>query len=236
MPTFERRASVRRTEDRERLAAWQRWQLTSIDAAQPTGATRAAVANGFGGVTAGAGDAGGRKAEPEADPAAAELARLREEARTAGYAAGQAQAQMEATRLANVARELSAALAAFEERVADDVLALSLELARQVVRQALAVKPELLLAVIREALAQMPHGHAVIQLHPDDASLVRSYLGDQLAHAGHRIHEDAATARGGCLIEAGGSQLDASPATRWKRLVDSLGASREWLDAGENAA
>jgi flagellar assembly protein FliH len=76
----------------------------------------------------------------------------------------------------------------------------------------------------------MPYGHAVIQLNPDDASLVRLYLSEQFAHADHRIREDPATVRGGCIIETNGSQLDATLATRWKRVVESMGAKNDWVE------
>jgi flagellar assembly protein FliH len=84
------------------------------------------------------------------------------------------------------------------------------------------------LNVIREALAQLPHLHAAIFLNPEDASLARSYLGDQLTHAGHRIHEDPKLARGDCVLEAGGSHIDATVATRWRRTLEGLGLGDAW--------
>ncbi|MCK6385557.1 MAG: flagellar assembly protein FliH, partial [Rhodocyclaceae bacterium] len=110
-------------------------------------------------------------------------------------------------------------------------LGLSLEVARQVVRQTIAARPNLILDVVRDALAQLPHQHAAIYLHPEDATLVRSYLGDQLAHAGHRILEEATLARGGLRMEAGGSHLDASVESRWRRVLDGIGAAGEWIEA-----
>lgn len=211
--------------DDDTLAAWESWKLASFDAPAPK-----------------------RNAAAKPDASVGdELEHLRQQAEqagrqaghtagyAAGYAEGQAKAQTEATRFASMAAQLDAALNEFDLRVSDDLLALALEVARQVVRQSIAVKPELLLETIRQALAQMPHPHTTITIHPEDASLVRSYLGDQLAHAGHRLHEDPRIQRGGCLVEAAGTQIDASIETRWRRIVESLGSNAEWLDTSPHA-
>ena len=208
--------------DKGKLSAWERWEMASFDVASAT-----------------------PQAQAEA-PTAAELQRTIEEeiaairhqaeqeGRQKGYQEGQAQARSEAMRFAALTAQLDQALAEFDQQMAEDLLLLALEVARQVVRQTIAVKPERVIGVIREALTQMPQLHAVIHLHPEDASLARSYLGDQIAHAGHRIHEDQRLERGNCIIEAGGSQLDASVATRWKRTTESLGIESDWLEMDDS--
>jgi flagellar assembly protein FliH len=95
------------------------------------------------------------------------------------------------------------------------------------------MQPESVLSVVREALSQMPLQHASIHLNPEDASLARSRAGDQLAHAGHRIHEDPKLERGDVVIEVGGSHLDATVATRWQRAIASLGQELPWIDVPE---
>jgi flagellar assembly protein FliH len=204
--------------------AWERWELASFDAPGTPGSAAAARNSAPAGM-------------PLKPSAAEEIEQLRQQARNTGqaegYAEGRAQALKEAKRLAALAEQLDSALNAFDQQVAEDLLALALDVARQVIRQSLAVKPELLLETVREALVQMPHQHANIILHPEDASLVRTYLGEQLAHAGQRILEDPRIERGGCLIEAAGSQIDASLATRWRRVVENLGSNAEWLGSAE---
>lgn len=167
-------------------------------------------------------------------PTADQLEKLQQDAHREGYAAGYeegtARVRMEAMRLHSVIEQLDEALAALDNKVAQDVLRLGIEIARQVVRQAIAVKPEVVLSVVKEAITQLPHQHTAVYLNPDDASLVRSHMGEQLTHAGHRIFEDAAIARGGCKIEAGGSQIDATVATRWTRIVEALTDNVDWID------
>lgn len=160
----------------------------------------------------------------------------------AGYEAGRAkgmeiavaQGEKEAAALAQVLANLESRIAELNPAVADELLALSVEIARQVVRQTVALQPETILTVIREALLQLPLVHATIHLHPEDASLARLRAGDQLSHAGHRIHEDAKLKRGDVTIEAGSSHIDASLASRWRRALEALGQHEPWIDCDKN--
>ena len=98
-------------------------------------------------------------------------------------------------------------------------------------RQSLQLKPDLLIPVVREAITTLhPHtGHPVLFAHPQDAALIRSHLGDQLAHNNWRIIEDAGLTRGGCRVEMGASEVDATVETRWRRVIEAMGISTEWL-------
>lgn len=210
------------------LTAWERWELASLSEAAPPPAEEA------------------EPATPLVDPA--EVEQIREAARREGYDAGYAagetagridgQAKAEALGreqaelLARATANLEQRLSELNHEVSNELLALSLEVARQVIRHTIEVKPELLLGVIREALAQLPLLHTVIHLNPEDASLIRSYAGDQLTHAGHRIHEDPKLERGDVILDAGGSHLDASVAMRWRRVLETLGQDIPWSDAG----
>lgn len=203
------------------LTAWERWELNSLDdkAPTPAGSTQAPSTNG-----------------PNA-PTVEELDRIRqaaqEEGYSAGYAAGRAAAQEEASHIARAAASLDGSLASFDQQVGEELVALALEIARQVLRHEIAAKPEAILEVVREALLQLPHQHAAIYLNPADAALVRTNVGEALSHAGHRIHEDASLKPGDCFVETGGSQLDATVATRWRRVVESLGLDAAWTDKEE---
>lgn len=222
-----------------KLTAWERWELASFDEGKiPPPAAAPPVA----------------PPPPEEEvmqamrlPTAEEIDKLYQEAREeglkkgreegaqAGFKEGQAKALAEAQRLTKTVAKLEKSLDELDFLIADEVLALAVELAREVIRQEITARPETLLTVVREALAQLPHHHAAIYLHPDDASLLRSYMGDQLAHGGHRIHEDFKLTRGDCVLEAGGSQLDATVAMRWQRVLESLGISRAWQPEADAA-
>lgn len=196
-------------------SAWERWELANFDTEVP--ATNTVETE---------------EAPTATGPSQQEIDRVYAEARDngyrAGYAAGQATARAEATRLAHAADELAEAMSAFDQQVADELVALAMEVARQIIRGEVTARPAIILDVVHEALAQLPHQHVTIYLHPDDASLVRSYAGDALTHAGHRILEDLRLTPGDCVLESGTSQLDASLATRWRRVVEGLGLRAAW--------
>ncbi len=140
-----------------------------------------------------------------------------------GYAQGKAQAEAEAARLAGLTEQLEQALTGIDHEVAEELMALAIELARQMVRETLAQHPESILGTIRLALQQLPQGHAHIHLHPDDLALVRKHSGEQLSHGGQRLQEDATLVRGDCRVDAGGAQVDATLETRWRRVLEALG-------------
>lgn len=203
---------------KENLTAWQRWELAGLEQKQAAAGT---MQNALAGKL----------------PTADDIERIHRDAHKqgydAGYEEGTARVRMEALRLHTLVEQLDAALGKFDQQVAEELLGLALETARQVVRQTIAARPAVILEVVREALAQLPHQHAALYLHPEDASLVRASLGDQLAHLGHRIFEEAALARGGLRLEAGGSHLDASVGNRWRRVLESIGVGNDgddWIE------
>lgn len=198
------------------LTAWERWEMNSLDEKVP--------------------EKPGAVVEPTVDlPTVDEVEGIRqvaqEEGYSAGYAAGRAAAQEEAMRIGSAAASLDRALSGFDQKVGEELVALAMEIARQVLRREITARPEIILDVVREALLQLPHQHAAIYLHPDDAALVRASLGEAFSHAGHRIHEDPALKRGDCLVETGGSLVDASVATRWRRVVENLGLNSAWEES-----
>lgn len=214
----------------DRIAAWKRWEMTSFAPDQPTPGRLEAAAP-----------------EPVPEPPVpaapideAELDSLRLEAQMAGeqagyqqgYARGQAEGQAaamaavheQARRLRDLALALPAALRTAEGTVADDLLALALDLARQVVGQALVVNPQTMLAVVRELLHTEPAlvGTPQLLLHPDDAGLVGDHLSEDLQAAGWRICRDPGITRGGCRVTATSGERDATLETRWERVAVTL--------------
>jgi flagellar assembly protein FliH len=66
-------------------------------------------------------------------------------------------------------------------------------------------------------------------VHHDDAQIIREYLGDEIASQQWQILEDSNIERGGCLVETGANQIDASNEVRWKRISDALAQTNNWL-------
>lgn len=197
------------------LTAWQRWELPAFDTPGALGLA-------------------------DALPTANQLEQIQRQAHEEGhqagyqegYEAGRQQAVQEAQRLAGMADALERELQRVDQGVAEDLLKLSLEIARQMLQQSLKVKPDLLLPVVQQAIGALPHFNqqARLVLHPADAELLRAHMGEQLAHAGWKIFEDAQIERGGCRVETANSQIDATLATRWQRVVAALGQDDAWLE------
>jgi flagellar assembly protein FliH len=209
----------------ENLTAWQRWELPAFDVKPPVAPP------------------------PVADslPTAEQIEQIHQQAHEEGYQAGHKaghaegyqggytegaqQARDEVQRMAEIMNALAQDMQRADKQISQDLLDLALEIARQMLQQALSVKPELLLSVVQSAISELPHfnQHAHLVLHPADAELVRTHMGEQLSHSGWKIFEDAQMERGGCRLETAHSQIDATLATRWQRVVSSIGQDDKWL-------
>lgn len=133
-----------------------------------------------------------------------------------------------AASLQQVAEAFRLQLAAVERELADDVLTLALDIARQVLRREAQRDPALLLPAVREALRALAEGASQItlHLHPDDASALAPHL-DGLAATPCKLQPDAALPRGSCRVEADTGVIDAGFAARWQAVLDTLGRGAE---------
>lgn len=141
-----------------------------------------------------------------------------------GHAAGLAEVQAQAAQLKALALTLPAALQLAQSSVADDLLALALDIARKVLGQALAADPRAILAAVHELLQAEPclSGAPQLLVHPDDAALVKELLADDLKAAGWSLRIDAQIARGGCRVTAHSGERDATVQARWERVCAAL--------------
>lgn len=163
--------------------------------------------------------------------------RVRAEAFDEGYAAGYDQgitaAIAEVQRLEALARNAGTAFTEFEEKLAPQLLALAIAVARQIVRREIATDPTAVLPVMREAFEQLTGSETGKQLflNPIDVELVRAHLSEDAGTAPWRIVEDPRVEAGGCRIATRESDIDATVETRWRRTVAALGEPLPWRDA-----
>jgi flagellar assembly protein FliH len=221
--TLSRRAGMEMGFDaslpKEQLTAFQRWELASFDPVQ-------------------------KQVPVELSPAAKisaaeELNQIRKHAYEeglaqgfqAGYTEGAQQAQQETARIQSLMQNLQIALNQTDEQLAQSLLSLSLEIAHKMTIEALQIRPEIILKVISTAISSLPHfnQNAHLVLHPTDAELVRKQMGEQLAHAGWKIFTDMKIEPGGCRVETAHSNIDATNATRWQVIVESIGQDKSWM-------
>lgn len=139
-----------------------------------------------------------------------------------GYAAGQQDAEIRVAALHALLDSLETAVSGLHLDLAEEVLALSLEIARKLVGHALHTQPEHLLDVIQTALTQVPQTRVRLHLHPQDIALVREHLPAHPALAEARLIADPQLRRGDCTLESDTAQIDATVATRWARLLGAF--------------
>ncbi|ASU38296.1 flagellar assembly protein FliH [Herbaspirillum sp. meg3] len=223
---------------KEQMTPYQRWELASFDEAEELPPpTEEELLD-----------------EPPPPPSltAEELDAIREQARQEGYAEGQQQGlqagrqegymaglqqgQQEVNEtiqhLRQIAVSFGTEVAQCSESMAPELLNLGLDLSKAMLKTALKVKPELILPTISAAIHSLPSLQlpALLYLHPADAALVRESMEDDLNQHGWRIVEDPEIDRGGCRIETGTNQVDATMQTRWRRIAESLSKQLDWLE------
>lgn len=152
-----------------------------------------------------------------------------------GFAVGMAKAR-EASRedkqkFLNLTTAFSEALEKSDEQIADDVLSLALDIAKSMLKVKLNIDPATVLPVVMDAIHYLPYVQkpARILVHHEDAQILREYLADEISSQHWQIQEDSNVERGGCLVETGANQIDATNEVRWKRISEALAQSNHWL-------
>ncbi|MCO5355589.1 flagellar assembly protein FliH [Acidovorax kalamii] len=165
-----------------------------------------------------------------------------------GFAQGQAQTALEwqrrmddyiaqqgqeaAQRLQAVLQTLDASLIDMQQQMAQQLLELACDIARQVVRQELSVNPNALQPVVREAVGMLvTEGRpATVRLNPIDMEAMAQPLREELDGPGVQWMADAAVPAGGCLVESAGTVVDGSLDKRWQRAIAALGLQSPWSE------
>ena len=149
------------------------------------------------------------------------------------YVAGEGRSV--AQRMDQLVATLDTGLSELQQKMAQEVLQLACDIARQVVRQELSSNPQALLPVVREALDMLvAEGRpAVVRLNPQDMEVLEAPLREEFGQGKVQWQADAAIASGDCRIESGGSVIDGSLDKRWRRAVAALGLVSAWQESGD---
>jgi flagellar assembly protein FliH len=140
-----------------------------------------------------------------------------------GIAAAQAEIVQRVQSLDAILGFMSRPLDELDATVVQELALLSTAIARQLVRRELKTSPGEIVAVVREAVALLPAvaPEVRIQLHPEDAELVRKVLALDQDNPRWRVLDDPTLSRGGCRVETEHSRIDA---TVEKRLGAAIAA------------
>jgi flagellar assembly protein FliH len=163
-----------------------------------------------------------------------------------GYAQGHAQATLEGQRqitefietqgqdaarhYLQLFESVNTQLGESQQVMAQGVLELACELARQVLRHELSSNPNALQPVIREALSVLATDckAALVRLNPLDLDVLEDVLRQEFSGLSLTLLADANITRGGCLVEAAGTVVDGTIEKRWSRSVAKLGLESSW--------
>jgi flagellar assembly protein FliH len=155
----------------------------------------------------------------------------RSEGRAEGLAAAQAEIDARLQTLDAQARIFEAAigalarpLALMDAQVQEQLTELAIGIARQLLRRELKIDPSQVIAVVRETVALLPAAarDVRVQLHPEDAALLRERLAAPQAESVWTILEDPVMSRGGCRVTADAAQIDARVETRLAAVMSAL--------------
>lgn len=150
----------------------------------------------------------------------------KEEGRKQGLLEGQEEVQQILKRFEQILKFLSEPVEQVNLQVEEELLALAMATAKQIIRREINADPGQIIAVIKEGIAALPSGASKIKvfLHPADAEIARANLklsAQQNSETGNEddeplwaVIEEPVLTRGGCRIESQSSQIDATIETR----------------------
>ncbi len=129
------------------------------------------------------------------------------------------------TQLQDILEHCQQQASTFDQEICEQLVAITVSVAKQVIRRELNTDPEQIMAVIREAISCLPASteKLLLKLHPDDAALVREiYHLDEEPDRTWKIFEDPGLQRGGCIINSESSLVNADLDARIATIVSQL--------------
>jgi flagellar assembly protein FliH len=151
-----------------------------------------------------------------------------------GQIDGQQTANEEASKIveqfSSILNSLQQPLQTTLDEVEQELLELSLAIAKQILQREIKTQPQHLIGIIREAIKQLPTNHRdiVVHLHPDNAHTVREVLHEHKTKHHWDIIDDPAVLQGDCQIRSESAFIDASIDAMITRMaVEMMGGHRQ---------
>lgn len=151
-----------------------------------------------------------------------------------GLEKGQQEINGQIAYLNSMIAALAMPLPELDEQVVDELMQLCMIVVRQMIRRELKTSPDEVVAVVREALSLLPTEERAItiELHPDDAKLIRDTVMPAASESSWNIIEDPLLTRGGCRVLTAASRIDATVEKRMNAVVaEVMGGARKADDA-----
>lgn len=168
-------------------------------------------------------------------------ARLGQQKQDEGYEKGYQNGMAEAAKVVNQQRQtvmhleqllctLNEPFDELDQQVEQELVALAVAIAQQIIRREIKIDPGQIMAVIREALEVLPSAsrNIKIALHPEDAALVNQLTTVANENQQWSLLEDPTLMRGGCKVTTDTSRIDASIESRLAAIfAQIMGGERE---------
>lgn len=166
-----------------------------------------------------------------------ELQRVREQAYQEGFtkgqqdglASGQQQTEQIVQTLTTTLNALSTPLQHVDEKLEDELVNLSVSIAKQIVRRELKTDPGQIVAVVKESLSVIPSSaqNVRVYLNPEDAELVRKIIPVNGSDSKWNITDEPVLSRGSCKVETDATIVDATFESRIATIAaEILGSER----------
>jgi flagellar assembly protein FliH len=209
---------------KEQQSAYERWEMSSFSNGNPNASVNRAK----------------KKEAPSHNESVAQIfegvrkdayAKGMQEGFAVGMAKAKEHAKVDKQRFLDLMDAFSLALEGSDELIADDVLSLALDIAKSMMKAKLNIDPSVILPVVMDAIHYLPYVQkpARILVNHDDAKILHDYLGEEISSQHWQIQVDDNVERGGCLVETGANQIDATNEVRWKRITEALAQNNDWL-------
>ncbi len=162
--------------------------------------------------------------------------RIYDEAFAKGYQDGVARGQQEAgemiQQISAILDAMQAPFEALDGSVITELVELCMAAVRQMVRRELKISPGEIVAVVRESLHLLPvsSGDVKLELHPEDAQIVREALMKAGNDPGWQIIEDPILSRGGCRVLTQTSRIDATVENRLNATIAAVMGGERHVD------
>ncbi|MDX1678336.1 flagellar assembly protein FliH [Arsukibacterium sp.] len=109
--------------------------------------------------------------------------------------------------------QLQQPLSKIDSRVEQELVQLSLAMAKAVINVEVKTNPQVILKALQEAVSALPlqSSQLVIKLNPADISRIKHHFDDtELAERGWQLRTEPMIEQGGCLVESSSSSVDRS--------------------------
>lgn len=147
-----------------------------------------------------------------------------------GYEESQHLLQKQLAELNRLLESLAEPFKHLDEEVETELVKLVIAIASQIIRREIKLDPGQIVGVIREAVGVLPLAtqKITLNLHPEDADLVRSVLKLDENPPPWRLQDNPLITRGGCTVETDVSTVDATLEKRLAAVIAAvLGGDRQ---------